>query len=62
MVENLIDSILNFLIPPAIFVFIGFIFYRIPIIHEGIDRFRDWWANRSKPKEETSTLRSITYE
>lgn len=56
------DDLLNFLIPPAVFLFIGFIFYRIPLVHDGIDKLKDWFANRGKPKEETSTLRSITYE
>ena len=65
MAESTIDSILNTLIPPAVVLFIIWIFYRIPIIKEGVDRLRNWWANRGKPKEEESdvvTLKSITYE
>ena len=64
MAENMIDQILNVLIPPAVFIFIFWIFYRIPIVKEGIDRLKDWWANRGKSKEEVEsvTLKSITYE
>jgi hypothetical protein len=59
-----IDDFLNAVIPVAVFIFIFWIFYRIPIIKEGVDRFREWWANRGVKKEEPEkfTLKSISYE
>ena len=64
MAESTIDSILNTIIPPAVFLFIFWIFYRIPIVKEGIDRLREWWSNRGNTKQEAEsvTLKSITYE
>jgi hypothetical protein len=64
MVESTLDSILNFLIPPVIFMFIAYIFYRIPLVKEGIDRLREWWSNRGTTKQDSEavTLKSITYE
>jgi hypothetical protein len=65
MAENFIDTLLNFIIPPAIFLFIFWILYKIPIVNEGIASLIDWNRRRVEGKverEETSTLKSITYE
>jgi hypothetical protein len=64
MAGNFIEQLLNFIIPPAVFLFIGFIFYRIPLVHDGIDRLREWNSNRQSRMDqpESTTIRSITYE
>lgn len=65
MAETFIDQLLNFIIPPAIFLFIFWILYKIPIVKEGISSFIDWNRRRVEGKEERSdstTLTSISYE
>lgn len=61
-----LDSILNFIIPYLVWGFIIWVIYRIPIVNEGIDKLKDWWANRQARKEgeveESFTLRTISYE
>ena len=65
MTESTIDSILNFIMPVAVFLFLGWIIYRIPIVQQGVDAFRDWNENRRNRvsgEQETVTLKSISYE
>lgn len=61
------DNFLNFIMPLAVFLFIGFIFYRIPLVKKGvdalIDRIRGWKEKRADGGfEETSIYRTIEYE
>jgi len=65
MAETTIEQILNFLIPIGVWIFLGWIIYRIPIIKEGVDKLRDKISERRERiggDIETSTIRSITYE
>ena len=43
-----INDILNFIIPFAVWGFLAYIIYRIPIVTEGVDRFREWLKNRKE--------------
>lgn len=58
------DDILNFIIPPAVYAFLIYLIYRIPIVTEGVSRLKDWWLNKREKNTgtETTTLRSISYE
>jgi hypothetical protein len=65
MAETTIEQILNFLIPIGVWIFLGWIIYRVPIIKEGVGKLRDKISERRERiggDIETSTIRSITYE
>lgn len=58
------SDILNFLIPIFVYLFLGWILYQIPVVKKGIDRLREWNANRGNKVNdvEAVTIKSITYE
>jgi hypothetical protein len=65
MAESIIDAILNAVIPWFVFIFIGWILYKIPLVTKMVGAFKEWWANRGRQKDtgnETVTLKSIAYE
>ena len=66
MASTTVSDIINFIIPIGIWVFIGWIIYKIPIVTEGIQKIIDWNSNRKNKKEEnvseSNTVRRITYE
>jgi hypothetical protein len=61
-------QILNFLIPIGVYVFIGYLFYRVPLFHEWIDKMIAWAQGRREIAAEkaaelgTSTMNTIQYE
>lgn len=60
------DDILNFIMPILVFLFIGFIFYRIPLVKKGVDalsdKIRDWRENRDAGLNEPTLYNTIEYE
>ena len=61
------DDFLNFIMPILVFLFIGVIFYRIPLVKQGVDslinKVRTWRENREEAGyNETMISNSITYE
>lgn len=60
------DNIMNFIMPILVFAFIGFIFYKIPMVKQGIDalgnKFRGWKENRADGTDEPSLYNTIEYE
>lgn len=61
------DKFMNFLMPPLVFLFIGFIFYRIPLVKQGVDalieKIKGWREKRDEGGfEETSIYKTIQYE
>jgi len=60
---NTLDDILNFMIPIGVWAFLIYVIYRIPIVTEGVDKFRTWWANRgTDEEEEVFSVKTIEYE
>jgi len=60
-----LDSVLNFIIPIAVYGFIIYIIYRIPLVKEGVSKLRDWYSNRKEKvneTEEASVVKRIIYE
>jgi hypothetical protein len=58
-----IDEVLNFIIPFLVWGFIAYIIYRIPLVKEGVEKFRDWRSNRAERGEvESYNIKTITYE
>lgn len=65
--ESGFDKFMNFLMPPLVFLFIGFIFYKIPLVKQGIDalieKVSNWKERRNeKGFEESSIYNTIKYE
>jgi len=61
------DDFLNFIMPILVFAFIGFIFYRIPLVKQGVhalnDKIRSWKEGREdRGYEESSLSKTIHYE
>ena len=58
------NDILNFIIPIGVYIFIGWIIYRIPLVKDGVDKLRDWNSNRKNKstEQEALSIKSITYE
>jgi len=60
-----LDSVLNFIIPIAVYGFIIYVIYRIPLVKEGVSKLRDWYSNRKEKvneTEEASVVKRIIYE
>jgi len=59
-----IDSLLNFIIPPAIVIFLGYILYKP--FKEPIDaifrKVKNWRENREESETELNIYKSINYE
>lgn len=66
MVESTFDKILNFIIPPAVIMFLLYTLYRIPIVKDGVDALRnkisDAKERRQERFEEKEFYRTIQYE
>lgn len=61
------DNFLNIIMPPLVFIFIGFIFYRIPLVKKGVDaligKIKGWRERREEGGLNESTLyNTIEYE
>ncbi len=59
------DNFMNFLMPPLVFLFIGFIFYRIPLVKQGVDalieKIKGWRERRDEAGFEEPTLSNTIY-
>ena len=66
MAGSTIDSIINFIVPIAVWIFLAWIIYKIPIVKEGVDKLRAWNERRKNNvgggSEEAVSIKSITYE
>lgn len=65
MAEVTLNSVLNFIIPIGVWIFLAWIIYRIPVVKEGITKLREWMASRGNKQEETTegvSIKSIDYE
>ena len=58
------EKIINFIIPIAVWIFLGWIIYRIPVVRDGIDRLKEWNENRKNKnaQPERSIYKSVNYE
>lgn len=61
-----IDDILNFIMPPLVFLFIGFIFYKIPLVKQGIDtlvnKIKSIREKKEGVQDDVSIYSTIEYE
>lgn len=65
MAETTVDAILNFIIPIGVWIFLGWILYRIPIVTELVHKVRDWMErrkNRETEPQDPMFYNQITYE
>lgn len=60
------DDILNFIMPIAVFGFIGFIIYRVPLVKKGVDALIDKLSGVKERMKggngNTKTINSLQYE
>jgi len=64
MAASWIDSLLNFIIPPAIVIFLGYILYK-PFkepIDSLISKIKGWRENRGESEIELNVNKYINYE
>ena len=59
-----LDSILNFIIPIAVFILIGWILYKAfaPITQGLGSKVGEWWGNMTNREPEVHYVKSIEYE
>lgn len=63
MTESFLDQILNFIIPIAVFGFIFWILYRIPIFKEMVDWIIEKIKGvKSNQESQVNKMQNITYE